>query len=503
MAIKHNLTRRDLLIGSGVVGAGVVIGGAFTGNALIQSADAARNSPTPGPSPSPTPKPLTYHSTALTIPETTSWTNGTTAGGLLFVDPQVKDPKGFHGLIMTDDGEPVWIEPVGANITDLRVQSYQGKPVLTYWVGISAGGHGKGAGVILDSSYRPIHQVSGGNGEHGDLHEFHLTSRGTALITSYHTVNHDLSSIGGPVDGYIFNCLAQEVDIATGKVLLDWSARDHVDVTESYLGIKQDEGHDGTTPARAYDAFHMNAIDADGDALLISLRHTSTIYRVERTKGTVLWRFGGTQTDFPIPAGAAFHWQHDVRRNPDKTISLFDNHLYSGKDGHSRGMVFTLDESAHTAAVKHIYSYKKHLGTAMGSMQLLDNGNVLVGWGTDPAVTEFTADGTAIYEATLGGMAYRANRSPWVGRPATAPDVAVQSGKKGTTTVYASWNGATEVAQWRVLTGQSADSLSPGVTAKRSGFETTISVPAAPMVAVQALNASGGVLGTSAIAAAA
>ena len=65
-------------------------------------------------------------------------------------------------------------------------------------------------------------------------------------------------------------------------------------------------------------------------------------------------------------------------------------------------------------------------------------------------------------------------------------------------TVYASWNGATEVASWRVLAGPSTHQLSAVTAAPNAGFETALHTPAAAAyVQVQALSASGAVLGTS------
>src|SRR5699024_11714944 len=131
---------------------------------------------------------------------------------------------------------------------------------------------------------------------------------------------------------------AQEVDVRTGAVLLDWVASQHIPIDETYLGLQQIKDHDGTTEKRAFDPYHLNAIDDDGDRLLLSVRHTHAIYAIDRTRGTVRWRFGGKRSDFQIPADAAVAWQHDVRRLPDGTITLFDNHYISTDDGgHPRG----------------------------------------------------------------------------------------------------------------------------------------------------------------------
>jgi hypothetical protein len=65
--------------------------------------------------------------------------------------------------------------------------------------------------------------------------------------------------------------------------------------------------------------------------------------------------------------------------------------------------------------------------------------------------------------------------------------------------VYASWNGATTIASWRVLAGVAPGALSPVASGAFAGYETTIPVAGQPpYVAVQALDANGNVLGTSA-----
>jgi hypothetical protein len=68
---------------------------------------------------------------------------------------------------------------------------------------------------------------------------------------------------------------------------------------------------------------------------------------------------------------------------------------------------------------------------------------------------------------------------------------------KRTTTVYASWNGATTVTDWRVLSGPAASALRPTRSVPRRGFETSAQITAAKYVAVQALDARGRVLASS------
>jgi hypothetical protein len=89
-------------------------------------------------------------------------------------------------------------------------------------------------------------------------------------------------------------------------------------------------------------------------------------------------------------------------------------------------------------------------------------------------------------------ISYRAEVAPWVGVPPYPPAGAART-HGGKTTVYASWNGATQVASWRVLAGNATIA-----TAAKSGFETAIALGRpATTLRLQALDAGGRVLGTS------
>src|SRR4029078_4511740 len=75
-----------------------------------------------------------------------------------------------------------------------------------------------------------------------------------------------------------------------------------------------------------HDPFHLNAVTLDRDGnFIISARHTSTIYKLDRDTGAILWRLGGKRSDYELGPGAEFHLQHDARRRADGAITLFDN----------------------------------------------------------------------------------------------------------------------------------------------------------------------------------
>ena len=418
-----------------------------------------------------------------------------TAPGYVFVAP--KKGAGQYGTLMVDDrGQPVWFRPLLNKENypmDFKVQQYRGEPVLTWCDSRVVGGHGFGEYVILDSSYREITRVQAGNGYMGDHHEFLITPRDTALLTIYDLVRGDLSSIGGLRDGKVWDSIAQEIDIETGEVLLEWHSLDHVSVDETYAELPED-------PEEDFCYFHINSIDIDHDGnLLISSRNTFTVYKVDRETGEIIWRLGGRKSDFEMGLGTQTRYQHDARRQPDGTITIFDNggvHL----DGESFGIVLELDMEQMTATLAQRYAHPEdRFADTQGSVQILPNGNAFVGWGSAPSFSEFGKDGQLLFSASFpeNYQSYRAFRFEWSGHPTDGLGFVAERESEDEVTVYVSWNGSTKVAAWEVLACPGPEQLEPLGAVPREGFETAITVHTTePYVGVQARDNSGRALGT-------
>jgi hypothetical protein len=420
-----------------------------------------------------------------------------TAPGYVFVAP--KKGAGQDGpMILDNGGQPVWFHPLQKEdgvAMDFKVQSYRGEPVITWCESKVVAGHGHGEYVIADGSYRELRRVRAGNGYYGDHHEFLITPQDTALITIYGPARTDLSPFGGSKDGGVLDGIVQEIDLETQEVVFEWHSLDHVGLDESYLEPPEN-------PERPFDYFHINSIDVDyDDNLLISARKTFTVYKIDRKSGEVLWRLGGKKSDFEMGPGTRTRYQHDARRRSDGTITIFDNGgLYMIYP--SNGIVLELDEDEMSAAPvrRYVHPARRHVAT-MGNMQVLPNGNVFIGWGSDPLFSEFSRDGELLFHARFPpeDESYRAFSFAWSGHPSEDPAVAAETGPDKQVTLYASWNGATEVAGWQVVAGSSPDRLEPvGSSAPKEGFETAITVRSAePYIGVQAIDRSGRVLGTS------
>lgn len=254
-----------------------------------------------------------YKSSPFNPPELTIITNGQPlAPGLVFVTPSdgslVGDSQDTAPLIMTDTGQLVWSGPT-INANNFRVASYEGNSILTYWSGSSVsgtyGGHGYGNVTFLDATYNEILTVCPQLGLltpnnftypcQADFHESFITARNTLLVTAYNVTETDLSSIGGPSSGWVFDCLFFELDPKNGGVLFRWSALEHVPVSETKLSLTERQGF---TQAKPFDWFHINSVVNIGDHFLVNSRHLWTTYLIT-AKGEIEWILqGDTGGDF-------------------------------------------------------------------------------------------------------------------------------------------------------------------------------------------------------------
>ncbi len=400
-------------------------------------------------------------------------------------------------MILDGQGRLVWFHPLHADNTasDFRVQEYEGRPVLTFWEGYEGAGVGVGEDVIYDTAYRQIAAVHAGNGLSADLHEFQLTPQGTALITAYYPVYWDTTSLHGPKNEIVMDSVVQEIDIKTGLVLFQWDSLDHVPLADTYLSLPATQGH-------PFDYFHINTVQPDADGnLLVSARNTWAAYKINKRTGQTIWTMGGKHSTFFMDPGSQFVFQHDFRVDDshDTTFTVFDDGAGPPTvHKSSRGLLLRL--SADSVSVVAQYNHSPSFSSEYeGSVQPMANGDEFVGWGQYPYFSEYTRAGKLVFDGQFVDLnsTYRTYRMAWSGMPLTRPAVSLSS-TGSSLRIYVSWNGATAVASWRVMAGQSRGDLKPVSTAAKSGFETALTAPSAPYVAVQALSAGGKVLSTSA-----
>jgi hypothetical protein len=435
--------------------------------------------------------------TPTTVSITTAAQPGATEGDFFLAPYQGEGSPG--PMIVDQAGGLIWFQPLppGLEAANFGVQRYRGRPVLVWWQGrILEAGFGQGEDVIYDSSYRRVASVRAGNGYAADLHEIRLTPQGTAWIDAFSPVEEDLSAVHGAGSAIVTDSVVQEIDIPTGLVMWEWHALGHLPLQESQAELARN--------GYPWDYAHVNSIDPgrSGDVLL-SARSMSAIYDVDIHSGGVRWRLGGKNSTFKLAPGTEFYWQHDARFQSDGTISLFDNGSEPPKEKQSRGLLLRLAPRFRSASLAGQFANPARtlLTPSQGSMVRLAGENWLLGYGRLPDFTEFDRNGRVLFDATLGRNVqdFSVGLSQWRGHPRTRPSVLAEADGKRLT-VSVSWNGATDVARWRLLAGPSPMGLSVVASVPRAAFETSIAArPRGRYAAVEALDRSGGLIGASAV----
>lgn len=369
-----------------------------------------------------------------------------------------------------------------------------------------------------------VYNVTGqGDITYADGHEFYLTPQCTGIFAAFQAYQTDLewqniTNITG--GGWLLDSYFQEVDIVTSEILFEWRASKFINITDTYWNSSiYDEGF---SEERGFDWFHINSIQKDHlGNYLVNSRHMHAMYYVSGATGNVIWRLGGKRNDWKDMSGGLatdFEWQHHARWLDDSLtrISVYDNHgtamhLESGRP--SRGIVLRLDYEKREVWLDHEYTATHHI-TAFreGSMQVLNDGpspgNALVGYGFEPAWTEYSQNGTVIWDVTFSPLTlnryspdnYRVLKLNWTGAPDYMPNIAPgpppdyefvperssfdirrideHGGNLTNNTAYFSWNGATEVRSWVVLASNETSDLSIAshfwAEVQKIGFEENV-----------------------------
>lgn len=422
-----------------------------------------------------------------------------------YMGPHIYDKNG--SLIWTGYGLP-------QTISNFQPIQYHGNSSnttgLSYFTGVLAGGLGFGSYREMDNSYRITETLGHQSPFFHDFHEFRDFGDGRAAFSTYQAIQYDLSPWNSSMeDGWVYQNVLIEIDSSTDEVLFQWNSIEHIPISES-LVLKQMNDGKGKSNKHPFDYLHMNSIDKDSDGnYLISCRHTWSLYYIDGKSGDLIWTLNSNPegtTNWDVDDDATFAYQHDARfvdagligqksNDSVRYISLFDNESNGGTPkgfrSKSRGIILkltsTIADSFATKGnntigkVELFQEYKSgdavdHISGSQGSVQVLDNGNVFVGWGSASAVSEYTVDGNIIFEAVPkdGTNSYRAFKGNWTGMPFQAPAIVATAFESNSSTVmYFSYNGATEVKKYNLYGGNSTSHMSKIAEVDKDGFQGT------------------------------
>jgi arylsulfotransferase ASST len=249
-----------------------------------------------------------------------------------------------------------------------------------------------------------------------DRHEMQILPNGNYVVVGYKPRNGvDLSAYGGPSNATVLDALVEEVT-PRHKVAWKWNSGDHIDLAETGRWYQQGVlGKPVQLPdgRMAYDIVHINAVEPYGkNRFLVSLRHTDSVYAIDKPSHDILWKLGGTQTPQSLEIVGDdvpdFGGQHDVRLLPDGTISLYDNGTGRGRP--PRALRFRVDPAARTATLlQRLTDPDATDSPCCGSARVLPGGHWVISWGGIHLVTETTSTGKRVFALHFAvHMSYRA-----------------------------------------------------------------------------------------------
>jgi len=345
---------------------------------------------------------------------------GEPSEGWTFLTTTFKEANGTTRALMILDGNgtPGWWRDVTKSTFDLRVAP-DGR--LT-WMGRTAENPDALQNLVMaadgsiDVALTASEPQAGWSLTQVDEHEWYLLDDGTAIRILNYRVTEDLSPWGGPESQRVEHQMAQHVDLE-GNVLFEFSTEGMVPYDDLPPNLVGDMDEIDWEP------IHFNSIDvdpADGH-WVVSMHRVSMVVKVARTgpqAGEVLWELGGATSDFTFvddirfTGWEGFAGQHSVRVTGPDRIKMFDNSRGDGREaGDVRAVEYQLDMDTMEASVVWHHTWTgRGQAFAGGSVQSLDNGHHLVGFGsltTDanddrvPTLTEIDANGEEIWNLWL------------------------------------------------------------------------------------------------------
>jgi hypothetical protein len=398
------------------------------------------------------------------------------------------------------------------NVFDFRpVTNIDEETHLSFIVSWEIDNSDKGSGVIVDKNYKVEKEVGVLNDLHDfNMHEFNVLPGGkTALACTYRSQEINMADFGRPTEqSWVVTGGFVELDVETSEVLVQWDSFDRIALHESNMFHSWDAP--GGFPG--WDYVHINAVDKNeaGD-YIISLRFTNTIYGISGEDGHIMWRLGGLESDFDMDF--TFSKQHDVKfvsSNGTHHVISFLNNASDERDNDenmSAALFVKMDTIAMTARViKRINRPDSGLTRLRGSVQVLPNDNVFIGWSERGYQSEHALNGDLLMTARFVSerySTYRAYKGEFIGRPTALPDLVASvygtSDEDITTLIHVSWNGATDVVGWKFF-AQAYDRADPVFIgyANKTDFETMYIVDGyMDWITAEAIDMDGNVMSAS------
>ncbi len=294
---------------------------------------------------------------------------------------------------LSTEGELVYfrraVNPALFNRTEIDgvvYYSYLDEVVSAEYPMVPGSGSYRCQAIVMDENFQQIDTVTAiikteDNGAVPlDCHSFEVLGENHYLLASYVSKTvYNIPDVDSPEGTDVVSATVQE--IKDGEIIFSWESTDHPELYHYNTNINFESPSQDTYT----DYLHLNsvALDPDDGNILMSFRSISSVMKVSRESGEVLWVLGGVGDMFNLTEDQTFIGQHDFKKCSDGGYSMFNNgwsaNMGGGKDGGP--MKFFLDEESKAVTSYERYTLNEFLAIAEGSAQEVAKGHYVVGWG--------------------------------------------------------------------------------------------------------------------------
>jgi arylsulfate sulfotransferase len=311
---------------------------------------------------------------------------------------QVNTKDYTYIAILNNDGFPVYYKKVSAGAINFRYFDIgNNQKRFTY------NSYADGKVVVMNEKFEELKRLDllpyYNHGNYAaETHDFIYIDDNHYIIPAYITREDvDMTAYGGNSSVDLGELILQEIQ--NNQVIFEWNIADHPELLSATDPIYYAQY--ATNPKVDYFHFNGVSIDPNDHNFIISARHTNQVYKVNRTTGEIIWRFGGSNDDFNLTGNEIISHTHHATILPNGHLLLFDNGVTKNPQ-QSRIAEFAIDETTRTADLVYQYTQTGRFFDIMGSAQKLSNGNYFIGWGGN-ITSQINANKSDITEVDANG----------------------------------------------------------------------------------------------------
>lgn len=352
----------------------------------------------------------TVHYLPLDMPKINVITKNNPSEGFVFINQfhlSNSNPNSTNYIaILNNDGFPVYYKKSNNQIINFKYFETN-----TNQKRFSYNDHTLGKIIVMDENFNEIKQLELlPNNGHGsirtDNHDFIYLNDTHYIVPAYvNRPNVNMTTYGGANSVELIDFVFQEIQ--NNQVIFEWNSADFPEFLQHTDPIYYNQF--ATNPKVDYFHFNSIAIDPNDSNFIVSARHMNQIYKINRTTGQIMWRFGGSNDSFNLNGNNKISHPHHATILANGNLLLFDNGVTKSPQ-QSRLVEFDIDETNFTATIVNQYTETGRYFDIMGSAQKLQNGNYFIGWGGNITsqvnanksdITEINANGEIVLDMSF------------------------------------------------------------------------------------------------------